>query len=59
MSILLAIILMSGVTNFRVKGAEGALLDPNEQITEVFCYLISETALELRENGSIVYFPEN
>ena len=27
---------MSGITNFRVKGAEGALLDPNEQITEGF-----------------------
>ena len=31
---------MSGVTNFRIKGTEGAL-DPNEQITEVFGHLIS------------------
>ena len=50
---------MSGISNFRVKGAEGALLDPNEQITEVFCHLISETVLELRESGSIVYFQGN
>ena len=50
---------MSGITGFRVKGAEGALLDPNEQITEVFCHLVSETVLELRESGSIVYFQQN
>ena len=51
---------MSGITNFRVKGAEGALLDPNEQITEGFCHVISETVLELRESGrSIVYFQGN
>ena len=60
MSILLAIILKCQVLPiFRVKGAEGALLDPNEQITEVFCHLISETVLELRESGSIVYFQGN
>ena len=45
---------MSGVTNFTIKGTEGAL-DPNEQITEVFCHLISETVLELRESGRVVY----
>ena len=50
---------MSGIINFRVKGAEGALLDPNEQITEGFCHLISETVLELRVSGSIVYFQGN
>ena len=45
---------MSGITNFKIKGAEGAL-DPNEQITEVFCHLISECVLEIRESGSVVY----
>ena len=45
---------ISGITNFRIKGAEGAL-DPNEQITEVFCHLVSGTVLELRESGSVVY----
>eukprot|EP00438_Fugacium_kawagutii_P027025 Skav232523 [mRNA] locus=scaffold1096:1064435:1067232:+ [translate_table: standard] len=45
---------MSGITNFKIKGTEGAL-DPAEQITEVFCHLISESVLELRESGAVIY----
>ena len=45
---------MSGITNFKLKGAEGAL-DPTEQITEVFCHLVSETVWELRESGAVIY----
>ena len=45
---------MSGITNFKIKGTEGAL-DPTEQITEVFCHLVSETVLELRESGAVIY----
>ena len=45
---------MSGVTTFKIKGTEGAL-DANEQINEIFCHLITESVLELRESGSVVY----
>ena len=45
---------MSGVTTFKIKGTEGAL-QANEQIEEIFCHLISEAVLEVRESGSVVY----
>ena len=45
---------MSGITNFKIKGIEGAL-PADEQIQEVFYHLISEAVLEIRESGSIIY----
>ena len=45
---------MSGVTTFKIKGTEGALA-PTEQIEEIFTHLISESVLEIRESGSVVY----
>ena len=45
---------LSGITNFKIKGTEGSLA-VDEQINEVFCHLISETVLELRESGSVIY----
>eukprot|EP00438_Fugacium_kawagutii_P035452 Skav216633 [mRNA] locus=scaffold1255:114106:117474:- [translate_table: standard] len=45
---------MSGITNFKLKGTEGAL-PADEQVQEIFCHLISESVLELRESGAVVY----
>ena len=45
---------LSGITSFRLKGTEESLA-VDEQIQEVFCHLILETVLELRESGSIIY----
>ena len=45
---------MSGITNFKVKGTEGAL-PVGEQIEELFVHLISEAVLEIRESGAVVY----
>eukprot|EP00438_Fugacium_kawagutii_P021476 Skav234985 [mRNA] locus=scaffold122:216932:219658:- [translate_table: standard] len=45
---------MSGITNFKLKGTEGAL-PASEQVQEIFCHLISEAVLELRESGAVVY----
>ena len=45
---------MSGITNFKIKGTEGAL-PVGEQIEELFVHLISECVLEIRESGSVVY----
>eukprot|EP00438_Fugacium_kawagutii_P036448 Skav213609 [mRNA] locus=scaffold1971:127708:131034:+ [translate_table: standard] len=45
---------MSGITNFKLKGTEGAL-PADEQVQEIFCHLISEAVLELRESGAVVY----
>eukprot|EP00438_Fugacium_kawagutii_P020233 Skav232470 [mRNA] locus=scaffold2877:130252:132528:- [translate_table: standard] len=45
---------MSGITNFKIKGTDGPL-PTDEQISEVFCHLISEAVLEIRESGSVVY----
>ena len=45
---------MSGITNFKIKGTEGTL-PANEAIQEVFCHLISEAVLEIRESGAVVY----
>ena len=45
---------LSGITNFKIKGTEGSL-PVDEQIQEVFCHLISEAVLEIRESGAVVY----
>ena len=45
---------MSGVTTFKIRGSEGPLQN-NEEIQEIFCHLISESVLEIRESGSVVY----
>ena len=45
---------MSGVTTFKIRGTEGALQN-NEEIQEIFCHLMSESILEIRESGSVVY----
>ena len=45
---------MSGITNFRIRGADKPLV-AGEQIQEVFCHLISECVLEVRESGGVVY----
>ena len=45
---------MSGITNFKLKGTEGPL-PVGEQVEEIFCHLISEAVLEIRESGSVVY----
>eukprot|EP00438_Fugacium_kawagutii_P027036 Skav201247 [mRNA] locus=scaffold3106:94322:97027:+ [translate_table: standard] len=45
---------MSGITNFKLKGTEGAL-PADEQVQEIFVHLISEAVLELRESGAVVY----
>ena len=45
---------MSGITNFKIRGTEGTLA-VGEQISEIFVHLISESVLELRESGAIIY----
>ena len=45
---------LSGVTTFKIRGSEGALQN-NENIEEIFCHLMSESILEIRESGTIVY----
>ena len=45
---------MSGITNFKIKGTEGPL-PAGEEIEELFVHLISESVLELRESGCVVY----
>eukprot|EP00438_Fugacium_kawagutii_P028779 Skav233332 [mRNA] locus=scaffold2479:48021:50767:- [translate_table: standard] len=45
---------MSGITNFKIKGAEGPL-PADEQIQELFVHLITESVLEIKESGSVVY----
>ena len=45
---------MSGVTTFKIRGTEGALQN-NENIEEIFCHLMSESILEIRESGTVVY----
>ena len=45
---------MGSLITFKLKGTEGALLE-TEQIQENFCQLVSETILELRSDGAIVY----
>ena len=45
---------MGSLIVFKIKGTQGALA-PAEQIQELFVHMISESILELRESGSIVY----
>ena len=45
---------MGSLLTFKIKGTQGALA-ANEQIQEIFTHLISESVLELRESGAVVY----
>ena len=45
---------MGSLLTFKIKGTQGALA-PAEQIQEIFTHLTSESVLELRESGAIVY----
>jgi len=45
---------MAGITNFKIKGTE-APLGAGEEINEIFVHLISESVLELRESGAVIY----
>ena len=45
---------MGSLITFKLKGTEGAL-PAGEEITEIFTHLISESVLEIRESGSVVY----
>ena len=45
---------MGSLLTFKIKGTQGPLL-PAEQIQEIFTHLVSESVLELRESGSVVY----
>ena len=44
---------MSGLSNIKIKPFR-TLLEA-EKIQEIFCHIISETVLEIRSDGSIVY----
>ena len=45
---------MGSLLTFKIKGTEGSLA-PAEQIQEIFTHLVSESVLELRESGAVVY----
>ena len=45
---------MGSLITFKIKGTEGALA-AGEQIQEIFVHMVSESILELRESGAIVY----
>ena len=45
---------MGSLLTFKIKGTQGALA-PAEQIQEIFTHLTSESVLELRESGAVVY----
>ena len=45
---------LGSLITFKLKGTEGAIA-PAEQITEIFVHLISESILEIRSDGSLVY----
>ena len=45
---------MGGITTFKIRGTEGPL-PLNQEIQEVFCHLISESVVEIRENGTVVF----
>ena len=45
---------MGSLLTFKIKGTQGSLL-PAEQIQEIFTHLVSESVLELRESGAVVY----
>ena len=45
---------MGSLLTFKIKGTQGSLA-PAEQIQEIFTHLVSESVLELRESGAIIY----
>ena len=45
---------MGSLITFKIKGTEGPLIAA-EQIQEIFVHMVSESILELRESGSVVY----
>ena len=45
---------MGSLLTFKIKGTEGKF-KTEEQIQEIFTHLISESVLELRESGAVVY----
>ena len=45
---------MGSLITFKIKGTEGTLAE-TEQIEEIFTTLVSETVLEIRSDGSVVY----
>ena len=45
---------MGSLITFKIKGTEG-VLQSTEQIQEIFIHMVSESVLELRESGSLVY----
>ena len=45
---------MGGLLVFKLKGSNRALTD-NEDVRELFVHMISESVLELRESGSVLY----
>jgi len=45
---------MGSLLVLKLKGTNGALAT-EEAVQEIFCHLISETVLEVRESGSIIY----
>ena len=45
---------MGSLLTFKIKGTQGSLAT-DEQIQEIFTHLVSESVLELRESGAVVY----
>ena len=45
---------LGSLITFKLKGTEGAIA-PTEQITEIFTHLVTESILEIRSDGSLVY----
>ena len=45
---------MGSLLTFKIKATQGSLV-PAEHIQEIFTHLVSESVLELRESGAIVY----
>jgi hypothetical protein len=45
---------MGSLITFKIEGTEGTLAE-TEQIQQNFTTLVSETVLELRSDGSIIY----
>ena len=45
---------MGSLITFKIKGTEAPLLE-TEQIQEIFCTLVSESVVEIRESGSLTF----
>ena len=45
---------LGSLITFKLKGTEGTLAE-TEQISELFVHLVSESILELRSDGALVY----